>query len=185
MQIEIRGMGSETILVEITKEQYEYWSGRNSDALIEHLMSEGVGSDGVPEQFKIGNIFEINPVTHKYGTYSDESTLTVFADDGRNMFSCGLEFIIDEELDDVPLTEWIDSEETGKYYLQWASNEDEACVIIDVPGDDSFDLYDLKLAMHAIDGGGLVELVSYKGVTSQAGESSLGSMEVILHAPPE
>ena len=185
MQIEIRGMGSEMILVEITKEQYEYWSSKTSDSIIAHLMSEGAGSDGVPEKFKIGNIFEIKQLTHKYGTYSDESTLNVFADDGGNLFSCGLEFLIDEELDDVPLIEWIDSEETGKYYLQWASNEDEACVIIDVPGDDSFDLYDLKLAMHAFDGGGLVELVSYKGATSQAGESSLGTMEVILHAPSE
>lgn len=181
MIIEIRGMGAEQVLLEITQDQHAYWSNKPSGELLSHIMRSGAQDGLVPPDYAIEPILNSIRSTHKYGGYIDESSLVVTGNNGAILFRSGLEDLIEDDLEDeVNFHEWIPSDGPKRYYVLWTSEETDVSTFITVDDENYFDIYSLKLAVHEFDGGGLVELISYKGICSETGDASLGTTSAVL-----
>jgi len=93
-EVTLNGIGGEVVVGSITKEQYDYWVGKNDSDIYQHFLEDDIEDSEVPSEAWIGNRwFEMDNIEHLNGCeLSNVNNIDVLIDGNERslVFECNL-----------------------------------------------------------------------------------------------
>ena len=93
-EVTLNGIGGEVVVGSITKEQYDYWVGKNDSDIYQHFLEDDIEDSEAPSEAWIGNRwFEMDNIEHLNGCeLSNVNNIDVLIDGNERslVFECNL-----------------------------------------------------------------------------------------------
>lgn len=161
-EITINGYGGEVVLGKLTKEQYDFWSDKeDEDVMDNHLFwdpyDEANGNpitDDKDPRF-LGYWHDLDDIEHVNGADVDDCQIQIKDEDNNIVWETD-----DPEISSVVYAD-VDTQEPGYYFKGWTSEKGNFCTA--EIKTDKFDPAKLKLHSISIEGDDKISKIEYNG----------------------